>query len=257
MKLFLFLLFIFSYYASIAQFVIIRTNAIDTSQEFYVTNTPTNQVGSSSVVSKIKDTTFWRMNSDRLIFPKYASRLDGAPTSILWVDNNGMLKKSNLSFANQVPQLLSINNRTISISNGNSITIPQSNFDSLINKPILPSDFSDSIKYFTQTGIVRQKIKVFSQIIQVTTAESFSINISAAGFNTILNVTATAIKNTSVPGDVAFVSVKQITLTNLILNFVEGNKAVVTLLGFDVLHGEAIKFASISGLSVSVEITGY
>lgn len=81
-----------------AQFVGTRNNLTDTTQERYVTNSPTNAVGNSRVVEKLKDSTYHKIWSKNFIVGRLdASYNDGTPTNIIFATNLGELRRGNLS----------------------------------------------------------------------------------------------------------------------------------------------------------------
>lgn len=372
-----------------AGFSIQATNPLDTTLEVYTTLTPTNQPGNRRVTSKTKDSTYWRMDTYRLLWPQYKARNEGTPTSIVWVDSLGNVRKSLLSAipglgaaendpvwnANKtsyytktqadarylqsftetdptVPsfvksiltgdilnwnaafnwgdhslagylkgidtvslssrinaklsvetdplsvhtgdsssmlinylrkaqatalyqpigsyltseidgsvtnelQIISLSNRNLSISNGNTITIRQEDYDSLLHKPTFPSTFRDSVVYYNSLGPIVQKIRTWVGLLTPSTGNGQAVDISSAGFSTIVSVKALGFKNTATATSVPNVAVKSVSTTSVVLNITEGN-ANLTVIGIvSVLLGVSTQFANVTGLTVYLEVTGY
>lgn len=90
MKFILLLLLAFSFQAK-SQVVTQRTNNSDSSTEFYVRNSPTNVIGNSRVVFKMKDSTKATFDFYNFSLPRMASRSDGAFYRKLGIDASGNL----------------------------------------------------------------------------------------------------------------------------------------------------------------------
>lgn len=76
------------------QVVTQRTNNSDSSTEFYVRNSPTNEIGNSRVVFKMKDSTRETFDFYNFKFPRMALRSDGSFYRALGIDNQGNLLAS-------------------------------------------------------------------------------------------------------------------------------------------------------------------
>lgn len=88
------------------------------------------------------------------------------------------------------------------------------------------------------------------------TGNGHAVDISGLGFNNIISVHATAIKNTATATSVPNVAIKSISTSSIVLNIVEGNSSLVTLLGSGVLLGVATLFATVTGLTINLTIEG-
>jgi len=87
-QIFLFCLLFFCS-ISFGQIVTQRTNAADQTTEFYVRNSPSNQIGNSRVVIIWKDSTKSTFDFDSIAFPQLALRTDGTPYRSLGIDAEG------------------------------------------------------------------------------------------------------------------------------------------------------------------------
>lgn len=152
-------------------------------------------------------------------------------------------------------QTLAIAGRVISISSGNSVTVPIPAYDSIPGKPTLPATFRDSVEYYGSAGRINQKIKVWSGIVTPTTGNGFNVDISAAGFGTILNVQAQAVNSTAIAASVPIVTVKSYTTTQVSLNIIQSNSQLLSILGVTVTG--LIFATNLTGTTLHVQVTGY
>lgn len=89
-----------------------------------------------------------------------------------------------------------------------------------------------------------------------STGNGHSVDITSCGFSNILSVNAIAVKNTSTATSVPNVAIKSVSTTAIVLNIIEGNSSLVTLLGSGVLLGVATLFANVTGLTIYLTIEG-
>lgn len=137
------------------------------------------------------------------------------------------------------PSTLSVNGGSLSISNGNTVTLP------------------GQISYYNASGTITAVTKVFNAVITPTSSNGYTINISSAGFSSITGPPQiTAAKNASVATSCPNVSVKSYNNTQIVVNIIEGNPATVNILGSLVLLGEANVFADVTGLTLHVRVEG-
>lgn len=94
----LFLIFTFLLCTSLsAQYRGTRQNGTLITTEDYVTNSPGSSISNSRLIARYKDSTDFSLYYNNLKFSKYGiSRNDGTPNTILWTDNDGNIKKSNI-----------------------------------------------------------------------------------------------------------------------------------------------------------------
>lgn len=117
--------------------------------------------------------------------------------------------------------------------------------------------FPDSVIFYNAAGRVNQRMKVWSDVVTPSTANGYSVDISSAGFGTVVYVNAIPIRNTSTTTSVPNCAVKSISTTAIVFNIVEGNSSLVTLLGSGVLLGVSNQFANTSGLTLFVQVYGF
>jgi hypothetical protein len=116
--------------------------------------------------------------------------------------------------------------------------------------------FSPAIAYYNAAGLISAVVKKWVGIVSPNTANGYSIDISSAGFTTILNVQIICIRNTSAATSSPNVSIKSISTTAIVCNIVEASTAQVTILGSSVVAGLPIVFASTAGLQLQVMVEG-
>lgn len=96
-KFLLLLLMIYPFININAQYKGTRQNVVLVTTEDYVTNSPGNSIGTSKLIARYKDSTYIDLYYNNIRFVKYNSlKNDGVPTTILWVDSNGNVKKSTI-----------------------------------------------------------------------------------------------------------------------------------------------------------------
>lgn len=95
MKYLIFTILFLATLVSNAQYRGTRQNAPLVRTEDYVTNSPGNSIANSKLVTYYKDSTAIGFGYPSFEFWSYkASRNDGVPTRVLWLDNNGFMKIS-------------------------------------------------------------------------------------------------------------------------------------------------------------------
>lgn len=127
------------------------------------------------------------------------------------------------------------------------------------NTKIAGNVISDSTttRIYNASGKVNQSLKIWSANVTPSTSNGHSIDISSAGFTTILSATVTAVRNTTSAATSPNVSIKSKSTTALVVNVVEDNPATVTILGINVLSGSPSVFANTTGLTLDVIVIGY
>lgn len=116
---------------------------------------------------------------------------------------------------------------------------------------------STSTKVYNSSGRINQNLKVWSANVTPSTSNGYSIDISSAGFTTILSANVVAVRNTTSASTSPNVSIKTKSTTSLVVNVVEDNPATITILGINVLSGAPSIFANTTGLSLDVTVIGY
>ena len=125
-------------------------------------------------------------------------------------------------------------------------------YTDLLNKPTIPSP----ITYYKSSGAQTTPIKVWIDTVTPSTANGHSIDISSAGFSTILGYNIIAVRNTATPTSVPNVAVKTISANTLVVNIVSGSALTQTILAATVLLGLPIIFADVTGVTLSVMVWG-
>lgn len=88
------------------------------------------------------------------------------------------------------------------------------------------------IRMFNASGeLLDSTTKCWVAIVVPTTGNGFTIDISAAGFSSIISVQSQIIKNVSSASTVPIISVQSYSTTEVKLNIVQSNSTVVSLLG--------------------------
>lgn len=151
------------------------------------------------------------------------------------------------------PHIPTNNNQLI--NGANYITSTQAPVQSVngqtgaVNLPL-----GDSVEFYNSSGKINQKIKVFTQSYTPNTGNGYSMDISAAGFSTILSVQVTSEYNTSNAGNVHNYELKSVSTSAVVVNITTPN--AVTVLGISVL-GIPTFIGSGTGTTVYLTVTGY
>ena len=105
--------------------------------------------------------------------------------------------------------------------------------------------------------LVSSQVKIYCDTITPTTASSFSIPISAAGFSSIKSVHITAGNNTTTIASMPIVIVQSISTSAIVVNILTQNNATTTILGITVLSGSPLQAAaSTTGFLLNVYVEG-
>lgn len=115
----------------------------------------------------------------------------------------------------------------------------------------------NTTKYYDQSGLISQPIKVFTGTVSPNTSNGYSIDISGAGFSSISSVAVNALLNTGTVASMPLVVVKSVSTSAVVVNILTQNNATVTILGINVLSGAPLQFAaSTSGIVLHVQVIG-
>lgn len=117
-----------------------------------------------------------------------------------------------------------------------------------------------AIRYYDGTGEITNSyvsdLKVWMGTVQPTSA-TFPIDISSAGFTQIKTVSIQPVKNTSDANAAPDVSIKSMTNSTITVNIKQGNGAVVSILGINVISGAPMVFSgSVADIQLIVRVTG-
>lgn len=119
-------------------------------------------------------------------------------------------------------------------------------------------DAGPTVHYNGLTTIIGRPVKALHISFTASTGNGGSYDISAAGLTTVLNVQATAMRNTSNAGDVPNIAIKSISTTAIGYNIVQANPATVAILGINVLSGSPQAFpASPGDITIKMIVYGY
>jgi len=130
-------------------------------------------------------------------------------------------------------------------------------YNDLSNKPTIPVVTPDSVVYYNSSGKINQRVKVWVGTVTPSTSSGYTIDISSAGFTTIISASVVAIRNTNTAYTSPNVSIKSKSTSALVVNIVEDNPATITILGINVLSGYPSVFANVTGLTLDVMVVGY
>ncbi len=114
-----------------------------------------------------------------------------------------------------------------------------------------------SRRYFDSSGMITDPVKIWVGTVTPSTCNGYSIDISSAGFSTILSANIVPIKSNSTANLNPSVAIKSVSTTAIVVNVVEGNAATVVILGSSVTLGVPLVFAATAGLTLYIEVTGY
>lgn len=107
------------------------------------------------------------------------------------------------------------------------------------------------IKFYNRSGLVSHQMKVWADTVTPSTANGYSVNITSAGFTTILSVQATVFQNSSTAATIPLISGKTFTTSAIITNVQTSNSGVLGIL-------TGLIFAtSLTGMTIHVVVVGY
>lgn len=115
------------------------------------------------------------------------------------------------------------------------------------------------VREFTDTGELQQPLitKAWSKLIDITTANGQTVDISSAGFTQIINYFVTTMRDVATAEQTADVKIKSVSLTQVVLNTTTPNIATVQILGINVMAGAPLIFpASTTGVKAYLRIEG-
>lgn len=112
------------------------------------------------------------------------------------------------------------------------------------------------VSWFKTGGAQTTPTKIWMDTVVATSSNGLSIDITSAGFSAILGYQVVAIRNTGTVTSCPNVSVKTVSTSAIVVNIVEFQTSLVSVLGFSVLQGLPVLFANTSGLSVGVVVWG-
>lgn len=114
----------------------------------------------------------------------------------------------------------------------------------------------DSVEFYNSSGRVHQKIKVFTQSYTPNTGNGYSMDISAAGFSTILSVQVSPVLNTSSSGALQDYEIKSVSTSEVTVNITTPNALNVSLVGLTLL-GVPNFIGSGTATTIYLTVIGY
>lgn len=146
------------------------------------------------------------------------------------------------------------------IISNNAITTAKINDSAITNAKINTVDYSkvtnkpNILNLYSSGGLVGSQLRAYAVTVTPTTASGNSIDISGAGFGTILGVIPSAINNTSTIDNVPLVSLKSVSISSVVVNILSP-KTTSVLIGGNV---DGMGFiGSLSGVAVTLIVIGY
>jgi len=119
----------------------------------------------------------------------------------------------------------------------------------------IPNNSNVQPQFYTSSGMVSQQIKVWNGIVTPSTGSGQTVDISSAGFSTILNVQAQVESNTASATSVPLVSIKSYTTTSVVTNIIVSNNSTIGSLLSPIV---GLLFATnLTGYKLHVQVTGY
>jgi hypothetical protein len=109
--------------------------------------------------------------------------------------------------------------------------------------------------YTTGSELTTQVIKEYATSVTATGSGQV-VDISIAGFTTVLTAQLTVELNSTNPATIPIVSLKSVSTTQLVINFLASNSTTVSILG-SVVSGLQLASAVASGTKVHILIKGY
>lgn len=116
--------------------------------------------------------------------------------------------------------------------------------------------------YYNGSGAVTAPTKKWVGIITPNTGNGYSVDISSAGFASVMTISVMPVINTATATSVPTMAVKSVSNTAIVFNLVSGSAAttnvLTTLLGglTAVLQGPPTVFANTTGVTFYLEVTG-
>ena len=111
------------------------------------------------------------------------------------------------------------------------------------------------VMFYNKNGIINKISKIFTDTLTASTGNAYSVDISAAGFANISSINIMAERNTGTATSVPNVAIKSFTNSAVVVNVIEGNGTLVTILGLSVLSGASTQFAA-GGIKLHIQVLG-
>lgn len=116
------------------------------------------------------------------------------------------------------------------------------------------ADTNNKVLYYGTSGRISNRIKKWVGIVTPSSATDQTIDISTAGFNTVLYAKIDAVYN----GNLIWCQPNVVNTTQITLDLYRPNTSLVTILGLNVLQGVPFLTGNdLSNIRLHVEVTGY
>lgn len=117
--------------------------------------------------------------------------------------------------------------------------------------------YEPSTKFYNRAGLINKTIKIWNDTIAVTSATP-SVNISSAGFSTIVSVQPQIIQASPTLATFSWCNVTSFTTSAVTFFLAQQNNSSVVILGINVLSGTPLAApTSFSGMFLAVQVIGY
>lgn len=134
----------------------------------------------------------------------------------------------------------------------------------LHNQIVLKTNNTDTVRFahltdlvttYNSSGLVNHALKVWQGIVSPNTGNGYSVDISSAGFTTVLNVQVQTAFNTSTASSMPLVAIKSYTTSAVVVNILQSNSTLVSLLGVNVVGLQFLQ--STTGVTLHLTVIGY
>lgn len=115
----------------------------------------------------------------------------------------------------------------------------------------------DPVKYYNRSGQLFKPMKIWTDTIAITSATP-SVNISSAGFSTIISIQPQMIQGSPTLANFSWCNVTSYSTSSISLFLVQQNNNTVNVLGSLVLLGTPLQApTAFTGLYMAITVIGY
>lgn len=111
------------------------------------------------------------------------------------------------------------------------------------------------VKYYTTGGALTSTMKTWVGIITPSSSSGYSVDISSAGFSTILSIQVQALNNTNTVTSMPMVTVQSYTTSAVVISIITSNNATIASLLSPIIG--LVTASSLSGTTLHVRVDGY
>jgi len=117
--------------------------------------------------------------------------------------------------------------------------------------------YDPPIRYYNRNGLISKQMKIWMDTVSVASSTP-SVNISSAGFSTIVSVQAQIIQSSPTLSNFTWCNATSYSTSSVTLFLAQENSSTVNILGSLVLLGTPLQApSSFSNMFVSLEVIGY